>query len=122
MFGGYNEYTWVAISFSKLRRYDSDPAGEYLWEGEIRLTSDTHVIADEVVFRFSETLSTAHIRMFSGQNGNTFAGCSRSVYVSSVCEDVKICENYGDPVLCGTIANESFDIPGTIYLPDGMRK
>ncbi len=55
-------------------------------------------------------------------SGNTFVGPSRNVYVSPACEDVQIGENYGDPALCTAIANESFDIPGTIYLPDGMRK
>jgi len=61
-----------------------------------------------------------------GQNirvsGNTFIGTNRNMYVSSECENVKIDGNYGDPMMCSVIANESFDIPGTIYLPDGMRK
>lgn len=53
---------------------------------------------------------------------NLFEGSNRDIYISNECENICILSNYGNPIKTNTISNESFDIPGTIYLPDGMRK
>ena len=84
------------------------------------------IVLEDNLIRTGEGCSAALAFNAHGRSirvsGNTFAGPSRNIYVSAACEDVDIRGNSGDPALCTSIANESFDIPGTIYLPDGMRK
>ncbi len=84
------------------------------------------IVLEDNLIRTGEGCSAALAFNAHGRSirvsGNTFAGSSRNIYVSAACEDVDIRGNFGDPALCTSIANESFDIPGTIYLPDGMRK
>lgn len=84
------------------------------------------IILEDNLIRTGDGCTAALAFNAHGQNirveGNTFTGPSRDIYVSSACEEVAICGNYGGPAMRAAIARESFDIPGTIYLPDGMRK
>lgn len=62
-----------------------------------------------------------------GQNirisNNLFDGPCRKIYVSQSCENLQLEDtNQGNPIISSQIENESFDIPGTIYLPDGQRR
>ncbi len=54
--------------------------------------------------------------------GNCFDGGSRDICVTEGCENADIGENPGMGDIVREIPRESFDIPGTVYLPDGMRK
>lgn len=110
----------------------SPTAGTYERFAEIYFTTRQNgavygdITLEDNLIRTGEGCTAALAFNANGQNirvtGNTFAGASRGIYVSDACRNVQIHGNFGDPERIESIANESFDIPGTIYLPDGMRK
>lgn len=62
----------------------------------------------------------------SGRNisvsDNLFDGSCSDIYISESCEQPVFEKNTGEIRMTDRIQNESFDIPGTIYLPAGQRK
>ncbi len=104
----------------------SPTAGTYEKYGELYFTTRTHgaiygnITLEGNCFITEEGCSAGVVFNGHGRTirveGNIFEGPCRTLYVSPVCEDVTVAENSGGPVTVDSVANEAFDIPGTIYL------